>query len=79
MPARALLPEMGEGAEFVIAHALPRPMFWTQFVFNIAMYALLAAFVPYAMRRMGLSAAGTGLVLAVYGVGQVTGALSARE
>jgi len=78
-PSRAALTETREGAAFVFAHALLRPMFWTQFVFNVAMYALLAAFVPYAMQRLGLSAAGTGLVLAAYGVGLVAGALSAAR
>jgi predicted MFS family arabinose efflux permease len=40
---------------------------------------VLAIFVPYAIRHLGLSASGVGTVLAMYGVGMVVGALSATQ
>ncbi len=40
---------------------------------------ILAVFVPYAVRRFGLSAAGIGTVLAMFGVGMVVGALLATR
>lgn len=71
--------DLREGARFVFGHALLRPIFATQFVFNIAFFILLAAFVPYAIRSLGLSAAEVGIVLGGCGAGMVTGALiSAR-
>jgi len=36
---------------------------------------LLATFVPHAVGNLGLSATGTGLTLAMFGVGMVVGAL----
>jgi predicted MFS family arabinose efflux permease len=60
-------------------HPLLRPIFVTQFVFNTAFFVLQAVFVPYAVRRLGLSASGVGLTLATYGVGMVTGALIAQR
>jgi predicted MFS family arabinose efflux permease len=84
-PARALSPrrhplkEIGEGTGFVMRHALLRPVFITQFIFNTASFLLLAVFVPYAVRRLGLSATGVGTTLAMYGVGMVVGALFATR
>jgi predicted MFS family arabinose efflux permease len=40
---------------------------------------MLAIFVPYAVRRLGLSATGIGVTLAMYGVGMVIGALAATR
>jgi predicted MFS family arabinose efflux permease len=73
------LQEIKEGAAFVFHHALLRPVFVTQFIFNTASFLLLAVFVPYAVHRLGLSAAGVGTTLAMYGVGMVVGALSATR
>ena len=84
-PARAPAPrrhpfqEIREGAAFVLHHELLRPVFVTQFIFNIAWFAMLAVFVPYAVRRFGLSATGIGTVLAMFGVGMVVGALVATR
>jgi predicted MFS family arabinose efflux permease len=75
--ARHPLAEIREGAAFVFGHPLLRPVFATQFIFNTACFLVLAVFVPYAVRHLGLSAAGTGAVLAMYGVGMVAGALVA--
>ncbi len=71
--------DVKEGAAFVFRHPLLRPVFTTQFIFNVASFLTFAVFVPYAVRRLGLSAAGVGLVLAMYGVGMVSGALLATR
>jgi predicted MFS family arabinose efflux permease len=73
------LQEIKEGAVFVLRHPLLRPVFITQFIFNTASFLLLAVFVPYAVRRLGLSATGVGTTLAMYGVGMVVGALLATR
>jgi predicted MFS family arabinose efflux permease len=71
--------EIKEGAAFVLHHPLLRPVFITQFIFNTASFLLLAVFVPYGVRRLGLSATGVGTTLAMYGVGMVVGALLATR
>ena len=62
-PRRHPLQEIREGADFVLHHPLLRPVFITQFIFNTASFLLLAVFVPYAVRRLGLSATGVGITL----------------
>ena len=78
-PRRHPLQEISEGCAFVLRHPLLRPVFVTQFIFNTASFLVLAVFVPYAVRRLGLSAAGVGMTLAMYGVGMVVGALLATR
>src|SRR3954452_24874647 len=78
-PRRHPLHEIREGAVFVLHHPLLRPVFVTQFIFNTASFLLLAVFVPYAVRRLGLSATGIGITLGMYGVGMVVGALLATR
>src|ERR1700737_1329584 len=78
-PRRHPLQDVKEGAVFVLHHPLLRPVFITQFIFNTAWFVMLAVFVPYAVRRFGLSAAGIGTVLAMYGVGMMVGALVATR
>lgn len=78
-PRRHPLQEIREGAAFVLHHALLRPVFITQFIFNTASFLLLAVFVPYAVRHLSLSAAGVGVTLGMYGVGMVVGALAATR
>jgi predicted MFS family arabinose efflux permease len=78
-PSGHALDDVREGARFMFRHPLLRPIFVTQFVFNTAFFVLQAVFVPYAVRRLGLSASGVGLTLATYGVGMVTGALIAQR
>src|ERR1700722_13269244 len=73
------LQDIREGAAFVLHHPLLRPVFITQFIFNTASFLLLAVFVPYAVRRLGLSATGVGTALSMYGVGMVVGALVATR
>ena len=70
-PARDIV----EGLAFVFQHALLRPVFLTQIVFNVAFFVLLAVFVPYAVRHLALSPTGIGLTLATYGAGMIVGAL----
>src|SRR3989440_8835968 len=72
-PRRHPMQEIREGAAFVLHHPLLRPVFITQFIFNTASFLLLAVFVPYAVRRLGLSATGGGSTLAMDGVGIVIG------
>jgi predicted MFS family arabinose efflux permease len=78
-PLQEIKQEIKEGAAFVFHHPLLRPVFVTQFIFNTASFLLLAVFVPYAVRRLGLSATGVGTTLAMYGVGMVAGALAATR
>jgi predicted MFS family arabinose efflux permease len=73
------LQDIKEGASFVLHHALLRPVFITQFIFNTGSFLVLAVFVPYAVRRLGVSATGVGTTLAMYGVGMVVGALFATR
>jgi predicted MFS family arabinose efflux permease len=75
--SRSPLADIREGARFLFRHPLLRPVFVTQFVFNTAFFVLQSVFVPYAVRRLGLSASGVGVTLASYGVGMVVGALIA--
>ena len=79
MPRRHPLQDIREGAAFVFHHALLRPVFVTQFIFNTGWFLQLAVFVPYAVRHLGLSATAVGVVLAMYGVGMVIGALMATR
>ena len=78
-PPRRAIADVREGAAFVFHHPLLRPMFLTQVVFNLAFFCLQAAYVPYAVHELGLSAFGVGLTLAAYGAGLVSGALVAAR
>jgi predicted MFS family arabinose efflux permease len=78
-PRRHPLQDIREGASFVLHHPLLRPVFVTQFIFNTGSFLVLAVFVPYAVRRLGLTATGVGTTLAMYGVGMVVGALLATR
>ena len=79
LPRRHPMQEIKEGAAFVFRHDLLRPVFVTQFVFNTAFFVILAVFVPYAVRELGLSASGVGIVLGMYGAGMIVGALVATR
>ena len=76
-PSRRTLEDLREGSGFVFRHPLLLPILITQFVFNTAFFVLQAVYVPHAVHRLGLSASGVGVTLAVYGVGMVVGALLA--
>ena len=77
LPPRHPLHDLKEGAAFVFGHALLRPIFATQLLFNIAFFVLQAVYVPYAVHRLGFSASAVGGTLATYGIGMVAGALLA--
>ncbi|WP_313067247.1 MFS transporter, partial [Achromobacter animicus] len=49
----------------------------TALFFNTAWFVLLAIYVAYAVDRLGLSPAGVGITLGVYGAGMLAGALAA--
>lgn len=76
-PRRRWRQEIAEGAVFVACHPLLRPVLITQFVFNTAYFVIMAVFVPYAVRHLGMSASGIGVVLGLYGAGMVVGAVLA--
>jgi predicted MFS family arabinose efflux permease len=77
LSARRPLHELRQGIEFVFRHPLLKPVFMTQLIFNTAFFMLHAVYVPYAVYRLGLSAAQVGATLAAYGGGMVAGALLA--
>ncbi len=74
-----VLDELRDGATFVLEHQLLRPILLTQFIFNTALFVIMAVFAPYAIYRLGLSASGVGLTLAAFGAGMIVGALSAAR
>ncbi len=74
---RRPLAELAEGLGFVRGHALLRPIVLTAVVWSIGWFVLQAVYVPYAVTRLGLSAAWIGITLAAYGVGMVAGAMVA--
>jgi predicted MFS family arabinose efflux permease len=71
--------DMCDGAAFVAGHPLLRPIFATQFIFNVAFFVVQAMYVPYAVGHLGLSPAGVGTTLAALGTGMVIGALLATR
>jgi predicted MFS family arabinose efflux permease len=73
------LRELRAGVAFVLGHALLRPIFVTQFIFNTSLFVIQAVYVPYAIHALGLSAIGVGITLAAFGVGMVSGALFAAR
>ena len=78
-PPRHPLLELRDGARLVWHHALLRPILLTAIAWNISWFVLQAAYVPYAMRVLGMSASVVGVTLACYGAGMVIGALLARR
>ena len=69
--------ELTEGAAFVLRHPPLRPVLVTAVFFNVAWFVLQAVYVVYAIRDLGLDAAGVGLTLGIYGLGMLAGALLA--
>ena len=72
---RHALLEIRDGAQFVWRQPYLRPMMLTGIAWNIAWFVLQAAYVPYALRVLGLTAQGVGITLGAYGTGMVLGAL----
>lgn len=75
--ARHPLREMRDGAQFVWQHEHLRPMVLTGVAWNIAWFVLQAAYVPYAVRALGLGSEAVGVTLGCYGAGMVVGSLLA--
>ena len=69
--------ELQDGAGMVWSHPLLKPILLTAVAWNLSWFVLQAAYVPYAVRVLGLTARGVGITLAIYGVGMVVGALVA--
>jgi predicted MFS family arabinose efflux permease len=78
-PAQHPLRDLREGVAFVAGHRLLRPIFVTQFIFNTALFVILAVYVPYAVHTLQLSPAGVGVTLGALGGGMVVGALFAAR
>jgi predicted MFS family arabinose efflux permease len=76
-PPRHPMLEIKDGAQFVWRHEFLRPMVLTGVAWNVSWFVLQAAYVPYAVHTLGLSAQGVGVTLGCYGAGMVTGALMA--
>ncbi len=76
-PARHPMVELHEGLRFAWHHPLLRPIVTGAMVRNTSWFVLQAAYVPYAIRALGLDAQGVGLTLGCYGAGMVVGALLA--
>jgi predicted MFS family arabinose efflux permease len=79
LPPRHPLLEIRDGAELVWRQAFLRPMLLTGMAWNISWFVLQAAYVPYAVRVLGLSTQAVGITLACYGAGMVGGALLASR
>ena len=77
-PRHPLL-EIRDGAQFVWRHGFLRPILLTGIAWNISWFVLQAAYVPYAVRLLGLSAQSVGFTLGAYGAGMVVGALLASR
>lgn len=75
--ARHPLREVQDGAIFVWRDPMLRAILLTAAVWNIAWFVLQAAYVPYAMRVLGLGADVVGATLGAFGAGMVVGALLA--
>ena len=78
-PARHPLRELQDGARLVWRHALLRPILLTAAAWNTSWFVLQAAYVPYAVRTLGLGAGAVGLSLGICGAGMVAGALLASR
>jgi predicted MFS family arabinose efflux permease len=76
---RHVMEELRDGARLVWRHPLLRPILFTAIAWNAAWFVLQAAYVPYAMRSLGLDASAVGVTLACYGAGMVVGALLAAR
>jgi predicted MFS family arabinose efflux permease len=79
LPRRAVLHDLAEGASFAWGHGLLRPILLTAVAWNMSWFVLQAAYVPYAMQVLGMTAEGVGVSLAMFGAGMVTGAMLAAK
>jgi predicted MFS family arabinose efflux permease len=79
LPPRHVRHELRDGAHLIWCNELLRPIMWTAVAWNLSWYVLQAAYVPYAVNLIGLSAIGVGSTLATYGAGMVVGATFASR
>jgi predicted MFS family arabinose efflux permease len=77
-PPKHPLLDLKEGARMVWTHKLLRPILLTAIAWNIAWFVMQAAYIPYAIRTMGMSAEVVGVTLATYGAGMIFGSLLAQ-
>lgn len=70
------LHDLRDGVAFVFGHRLLRPVFVTQFVFNTALFVILAVYVPYVVHTLQLSAAGGGMVVGALFAARIMSALA---
>jgi predicted MFS family arabinose efflux permease len=78
-PARHFARELREGAGFAWTHRFLRPILLTAVFWNLSWFVLQAAYVPYAVHVLGMTASTIGTTLAAYGVGMLVGALLAAR
>jgi MFS family permease len=69
--------DLAAGFAFSLKQRWLRPILFTAFLWNASWFVLQAAYVPYAMSKLGLSSTEVGLTLGCWGVGMVIGALLA--
>lgn len=77
-PPERLRRSLAAGARHVMGHRLLRPILLTGVVAVLFQNGVLAIYVLYATRRLGLSPLGIGLTFAAGGVGALPGAVLAR-
>jgi predicted MFS family arabinose efflux permease len=76
---RDVLSDLKQGMQFIWGHEFMRPILFTSIAWNIAWFVLQAAYIPYAIRVLGLSSSQVGVTMAAYGIGMITGALLAAR
>jgi predicted MFS family arabinose efflux permease len=76
---RNVLADLKQGMRFIWGQEFLRPILYTSIAWNIAWFVLQAAYVPYAIRILGLSSSEVGATMACYGIGMITGALLAPK
>jgi predicted MFS family arabinose efflux permease len=76
---RDVLADLKQGMRFIWGQEFLRPILYTSIAWNIAWFVLQAAYVPYAIRVLGLSSSEVGATMACYGIGMITGALLAPK
>lgn len=78
-PSRHFARELQEGAGFAWTHRFLRPILLTAVFWNLSWFVLQAAYVPYAVHVLGMTASTIGTTLAAYGIGMLVGALLAAR
>ncbi len=79
MVKRNVLADLKQGMRFIWSQEFLRPILYTSIAWNIAWFVLQAAYIPYAIRVLGLSSSEVGATMACYGIGMITGALLAPK